>query len=386
MSDALHIAIDARWIFPEMSGIGLYTRELIAALARRQPSHRFTLLFNHEDVMARTAEETGLAGVPGFSFHLVARGPYAPADQLLLPALLRRLKVDVFHATNCMMPFWNMSGIRRMVTFHDLIPLLFRDHAPRARKNRFYPVYRWMLNTTAARSDLIVAVSEATRQDILRHLRIPAGTEDKVRVIHEGVDARFQPGEKPSRAFVQFLFVGRRDPYKNLPLVIQAIAELKARGLPARLRVIGADDPRYPEARETATALNLDDHIEWSGYVTDPDLAEAYRTADVFVLPSRYEGFGLPVLEAMASGTPVICSRVSSLPEVAGDAALLIDPSRPDDLVEAMVRLAADPATRARLARAGLEQAAHFSWDTTARATLLAYESLKTNPSPTARS
>ncbi len=376
MNRPLHIALDARWIFPEISGIGLYTQELIAALVRLNPAHRFTLLFNHAEVAERTARETGYVNHPAFTAHLLGHGPFSPRDQWTTPRLLRDLGVDVFHATNSMMPLRGMGPIRRVVTIHDLIPLLFRDHAPRSKKNRLFPVYRWLMHRVARQADALIAVSDHTRRDIEAHLLPPVLHQQKIHVIHEGVRTVYTPARKPERDHVEFLYVGRRDPYKNLPLLIRCLDAVRKRGHPARLRVVGGDDARYPEARQAATALRLDDAITWSGYIPDADLVTAYQRADVFVLPSRYEGFGLPVLEAMACGTPVICSNSSSLPEVAGDAALLIDPDRPDTLTDAMVRLARDARLRELYARYGITRAATFTWEKTARQTLVVYESL----------
>jgi len=376
MSRPLHIAIDARWIFPEISGIGLYTQELIAALTRCPSPHRFTIIFNRPEVMARTAAQTGFTNFTTFTGVLINSTPFAPLDQLRLPLLLKKRDVDIYHTTNFMIPLGILGGTKRVVTIHDLIPLLFRDHAPRAKKNRYFAVYKWLMHASARKSDLIISVSESTKRDVIQHLGIPASSESKVRVIHEGVKSDHVPAERKPHREIVFLFVGRRDPYKNLPMLVQSLADVRNEGLPAKLRVIGSDDPRYPEAQKLADSLGMNDHILWSGYVPDRDLLSAYQQADVFVLPSRYEGFGLPVLEAMACGTPVICSNTSSLPEVAGDAALMMDPSNPDSLTEAMRRLIQDPALRAEMSRKGLAQAESFTWDETARQTLSAYEAV----------
>lgn len=376
MTTPLHIVIDARWIFPKISGIGYYTQELIGAIARAISPHRFTLLFSDTSVRDRTAAATGFDQNNAFRTEIVTRGPYAPANHFAMPPLLRGLGADVYHSTNAMLPFCPLGRIKRVVTIHDLIPLLFRDHAPRAKKNRFYPVYKWLMHQTAAKADLIIAVSESTRNDIMAHLAIPAKRSDKVRVIYEGVRPEYTPAKRAPHDGVVFLFVGRRDPYKNLPMLVESVAELRKEGLPARLRVVGSDDPRYPEARERSAALGVDPFIEWSGYIPEEQLVSAYQQADVYVLPSRYEGFGLPVLEAMACGTPVICSKTSSLPEVAGDSALLIDPAVPSTLTAAMRRLINEQALRDDLSRRGRLRAARFSWDDTAVATLAAYESV----------
>jgi len=376
MSRPLHIAIDARWIFPEISGIGLYTQELIAALTRSPTPHRFTVIFNRPEVMARTAAQTDFTHHAEFTGVMINSSPFAPLDQIRLPRLLKKQNVDIYHTTNFMIPLVGMGDIKRVVTIHDLIPLLFRDYAPRAKKNRFFVVYKWLMHTAARKSDMIIAVSESTKRDVIQHLGIAPDNENKVRVIHEGVTTNHIPAQRIARNETIFLFVGRRDPYKNLPMLVQSLADLRNEGLPAKLRVVGSDDPRYPEARQLAEKLGVNDHVLWSGYVPDRDLLSAYQQADVFVLPSRYEGFGLPVLEAMACGTPVICSNTSSLPEVAGNAALMIDPSNPATLTDAMRRVIKDPALRADLSRKGLAQAAAFTWDETARQTLSAYEAV----------
>lgn len=373
MTAPLHILLDARWIFPEISGIGLYTQELITALAKRASPHTFTLLFNNADVMARTSARVGISTNERFRCRLVRSGPFSPGDQVLLPSAISRWGVEVFHAPNYMMPLMLPGGIKRVVTIHDLIPLLFRDYAPRSKKNRLFPVFKFLMHHVASRADRIIAVSDFTRRDIAEHL-LRGPSPGKITVVHEAARAVYMPAPRAPREGVEFLFVGRRDPYKNLPLLIRAFAAVKAQDLPARLRIVGADDPRYPEADRLARELGVHDAITWSGYVSDEGLLDAYQQTGVFVLPSNYEGFGLPVLEAMACGTPVICSNRSSLPEVAGDAALMIDPDQPDTLIDAMTRVIKEPSLRDDLSRRGLARAAQFSWEKTARETIAVYE------------
>jgi glycosyltransferase involved in cell wall biosynthesis len=376
MTRPLHIAIDARWIFPEISGIGLYTHELIGALVKLSAPHRFTLIFNNAGVLARTKAETGFDKNSSFAAQLVTGGPYSPMDQFRLPRLLKLWNVDVYHATNIMMPLVGMGSIKRIVTIHDLIPLLFRDHAPRSKKNQLFPIYRWLMHNVARKADMIIAVSDHTRHDVVTHLLSNRANPGRIQVIHEGVRPRYVPAQRTPRDHVEFLFVGRRDPYKNLPMLINSFHDVRKQGLRARLHIVGGDDPRYPEARAVADELGVNAHITWSGYVPESELIAAYQQADVFVLPSKYEGFGLPVLEAMACGTPVICSNTSSLPEVAGDAALLIDPANAATLTDAMARMVREPALRSDLTRRALIRAAAFTWEKTARQTIAAYETV----------
>ncbi|HMP73298.1 MAG TPA: glycosyltransferase family 1 protein [Kiritimatiellia bacterium] len=376
---SLNIAIDARWIYPKLSGIGLYTRELITALTQLDAPHRYTLLFHNPEVMARTMAETGFSHDPRFLPRLLGADIFSPSNQWALPLLLRKLGVNLYHSTNYMTPLLMPASIKRIVTIHDLIPLMFRDHAPRSKKNRLYPIYRRLMLHIGQHADAIITVSQSTRTDILNHLHLPPEQHAKIHVIPEGVHPRFSPLEPTPRNFPSdpvILFVGRRDPYKNLPLLIHAYALLLRQGVKARLRVIGPEDPRYPEARLAAGELGIEDHIEWSGYVNDPDLLRAYQTAAVYVLPSRYEGFGLPVLEAMACGTPVLCSRTSSLPEVGGNAALYIDPLDAPTCARHLSDLLTRPDQWAKRSQNAIAHASTYSWITTARETVSLYESL----------
>jgi glycosyltransferase involved in cell wall biosynthesis len=374
MTLPLHIVIDARWIFKELSGIGLYTRELIKALVELESPHRFTLLFNDGDIMARVAAYTGFTTYSHFTGRLVGQGPLSPLDVWRLPRLLRKLKPDLYHSTNYTTPLLPAGTVRTVVTMYDLIPLLFRKYAPKSKKNRLFPLFKFLLHRAVNNSHLVISISESTRHDLIQHLLVPPASEEKIIVIPCGVRPEYLPAAREPHDDIVFLYVGRRDPYKNLPMLVESFAQLKKQNYPARLRVIGSDDPRYPEARQTARALGVDDAIEWCGYVHDSELIHAYQQADVFVLPSRYEGFGLPVAEAMACGTPVICSRSSSLPEVAAEATLYMDPDNPETLTAAMLRMVREPDLRVELSRRGLAQAAKFTWAETARMTIAAYE------------
>ena len=371
----MNICLDARWIFPEITGIGLYTQELIAALVQVPSDHTFTLLFRNAEVLERTRQHTHFDNNNRFSARLLTYGPFTLQNQLRLPLLLARLRCDLYHSTNFMMPLWRAGKTRYAVTIHDLIPLLFPDHAPKSKKTRIFPLYKKLMLEIGRRADLVITVSDSTRRDVLRELRIPDSGTHRVVSIPEGVDPFFQPGPPgPTRPEKVILYVGRRDPYKNLPLLVEALATLRARGIPARLRVIGPADARYPEAPALAEKLGLQSHVDWIGYVTLEELRREYQTADVFCLPSRYEGFGLPVLEAMASGTPVVCSNIGSLPEVAGEAARLVNLANPADLAAALSDVLTNPDLAAHYRQRGLQRAHQFTWSHTAEQTLRSYD------------
>jgi len=373
------IVVDARWIFPRLSGIGLYTRELIERLAAAGGGHTYVLLFQRPDVEARVRRSTRLDRAPNVRFERVADGIFSPTGQWRMPRRLRRWGADVFHSTNYFIPYaaFPRSGggrTRCVATVHDLIPLLFPQYTPRALKTRLMPLFRRLLRETVRRADAVIVPSECSRRDVLRHLGMPAGCGDRVVVVPQGVDARFRPAPEPARE-PWLLYVGRFDPYKNVPRLVEVFARVRERVPDARLRIVGEPDPRYPEARRTAERLGLgDETIRWDGYLGDEGLVAAYQGAAAAVLLSSYEGFGLPVLEAMACGVPVVCSDCASLPEVAGDAAMLVPPDDPDAAAGALVRVLTDRALAAGMREKGLRRAAAFTWEETARRTLEVYE------------
>lgn len=362
----MRIMIDARWIVAAASGIGIHTRQLISGLHALGTEHEFSLLFCEEKLSQDVPAECGV----DWPTVLVPYGPFAPKGQFALPGLLRRNGIDVFHSTNFMMPLRGKT--RTLVTIHDLIPMRFRDHAPRSKKSRLYPVYHQLMLQIGRRADGIIAVSEASRRDIVELLRVKPA--DKVAVVYNGIDPEFRPGEKVARAVPpEILYVGRLDPYKNVPALVEAFGQAR-KTLPegTSLRIIGPPDERYPEARTLSDQLQLP--VTWSGGVRFDELVRAYQKASVLVLASDYEGFGLPVVEAMACGTPVICGNRSSLPEVAGDAALQIEPGNVAALSDAL-QLVLNDAERANgMREAGIAQAAQFTTDRMARETLRVYE------------
>jgi len=388
----MKIALDARWIFEQTSGIGQHTKQLIQGLHARKTAHDWVLLFDDEARAEAVAAETAC----DWPRLLLPYGLFSIQNQLQLPGLLRREGVDLYHSANYMMPLPGFprhkpGRVRAVITIHDLIPMVFRDHAPRSRKSRLYPVYAGLMREVAARADRIITVSESSAADIRTRLRLPESAHGKVRVVYNGLHPDYKPDASVFRKDPpEILYVGRLDPYKNVPQLVGAFGEA-LRELPdgTRLRIIGPPDERYPEAMNLARKLELFPRMDWEGHVSKETLLEAYRRAAVLVLPSYYEGFGLPVAEAMACGTPVICSNVSSLPEVAGKAALTIPPGDIHALADALVEVLTRPETAARLAAAGPVQAARFTNEAMARDTLSVYESLFTKadshdpPNPT---
>jgi len=374
------IAIDARWIFAETSGIGRYTRELIRHLLRLDADMQWILL--HDD--AARAESLGrewkVSERPGAHLELLPWSLFSPRNQWSLPRALRALQAEVYHAPNWLIPYAAFPRKRAralacVVTLHDLIPLRFPHFTPRARKTRWLFLFRLLVHATVRRADAIIAPSEATRRDLLDYFRLRNEAAERVVVIPEAADERFRPAaHPPSSAAPTVLYVGRRDPYKNLPRLLEAFAHVRAAMPEARLQIIGPPDPRYPEAEETARRLGLGISVLWCGHLEFNDVVEAYQHAAVFVLPSRCEGFGLPILEAMACGTPVVCSEAPALVEVAGGAALHAPADDATALANAILCVLRNPAVAAELRARGLARAARFSWTATAQKTLQVYE------------
>jgi glycosyltransferase involved in cell wall biosynthesis len=255
-------------------------------------------------------------------------------------------------------PLW--SGCRSIVMVHDLIPLrFFRKNTPLWLYQRYY------LPQVLNQAEHIICNSQATAQDIIDFFGIPADTITPILLAHDADNFRFL--NLPTSHY--FLYLGRNDPYKNLPRLISAFASIPNFS-DYELWIAGPMDDRYtPDLILQIEALKLTDHVKFLSYVAYAELPKIIGQAIALVMPSLWEGFGLPVLEAMACGTPVITSNLSSLPEVTGDAALLVDPYDVNTIAQAMQAIAADPRLRSQLQQASLARARHFSWAKTGSAT-----------------
>jgi glycosyltransferase involved in cell wall biosynthesis len=331
----------------------------------------------------RTGDETHvsgllreLAGADGLRLAAVARHPELvpkgiepvalPArSQVLrmavrLPRLLRRLRPRLAHFQHSLPLACPCPAV---VTVHDLS--FTRDPSVMGTRDRL--IFRTVVPRSARRAARVFAVSELTKRDLIGLYGIP---EEKIAVVPNGVDATFSPnGARAEGDYV--LFVGALQPRKDPDTAIEALSLLGDGDL--RLVFAGPDKGGRAKAERTAERTGLANRIEFRGHVSREELASLYRGAACLVFPSRYEGFGLPVLEAMASGTPVVATTAGALPEVAGDAAILVDERNPVAFAGGIERALAD---RERLVAAGLERAQQFSWAETARRTLKVYREL----------
>ncbi len=284
----------------------------------------------------------------------------------------RREKLDVLHSPLNISPV--VTGAPTVVTVHDIAFERFPDHYP-ASQTRYLST---LTRISARRATRVIAVSDATRRDLIEFYGIP---DQRIAVVDNGIDEFFRvPPAESSEAFRcqhglpgQFLlFVGTLQPRKNLEGLLQAYA-LIARKLDWPLVVIGGAGWLHSPIQRTVRRLGLANRVRFEGYVDAIELPGWYAAATIFTFPSHYEGFGLPVLEAMACGTPVITSTTSSLPEVAGDSAVLVNPSSPTQIAHAILELAENDGRRRELAERGLRRAAGYSWERTARETLDVY-------------
>jgi glycosyltransferase involved in cell wall biosynthesis len=368
----LTIYVDVSAAVHRRAGLGRYAENLARELAHLIPDE-LALFYNAEQGI------TGLAGLEHLPASTVALG-YKPWRSLvwlsqLAGAGMNRLApgAALFHATEHLLPA--MRGVPTVLTVHDLI---FR-HLPQHHKR----LNRWYLNLTmplyCRRATAIIAISEATRRDLAAAYAVPP---EKVTVIAEAADPRFCPQSAQDVAAVRaryglprryLLFVGTIEPRKNLARLLRTFETLHAEGLTDALVIIGKRGWLYEPFFAELERSPARDAVIFPGYVPDKDLPAAYAGSQAAVLPSLYEGFGLPVLEAMASGVPVVCSNTSSLPEIAGDAALLADPLSVESLTDALRRVVTDHALAADMIERGLRRATGFSWERTARETLALY-------------
>jgi glycosyltransferase involved in cell wall biosynthesis len=353
----MRIAIDARKLHD--FGIGTYIRNVLHGLARIDQQTEYLVLCRPSDVDA--------IGEVGPNFRAVAESarPYSVAEQVHIPLTLVRERAHLLHEPHYVLPV--ATRCRSVVTIHDCIHLMFPQYLPGRLAHLYARGSMWR---AARHSDRIMTVSEASKRDILRFFDIPP---EKVTVIYNAIDERFlSPPDQERMELVRqryqlnhpfVLYVGNIKPHKNLERLLEAFARVRAAGLDElRLVIIGDELSKYPPLRQAVHRYRLEKYVRFFGFQPYETLASFYRLARVFAFPSLYEGFGLPPLEAMACGTPVVTSDVSSLPEVAGGAALLVDPHDTGSIADGLQRAVTDSALRAELIAKGQARARQFSW------------------------
>ncbi|WP_018467517.1 glycosyltransferase family 4 protein [Calidithermus timidus] len=360
-----------------LSGIGRYTVELTRALRKLEPGLEVVLLNPYPHSELGWYREFETYAVPS-----LARVPLAASlGNLVLHQAARRLGLDILHDPCGIAPFlMPFAGYRRVTTIHDAVPLATPDLQPLATRLIFRTLVPW----TRFSADAVLTVSHHAAGDLERLAGIPRA---KLHVTYNGVNPPPPMGEAEVQGVLErlgieppyFLYVGNLVARKNLPRLVRAFRLLRQDIPEARLVIVGAKQWKSHELfRQDLT------HVLVLGYVCDDDLHALYYGARALAFPSLYEGFGIPAIEAMAHGTPVLTSSTSSLPEVVGEAALLVDPTSVEALREGLRRLWEDTGLRESLRQKGLERARRFTWEKTARATLEVYRRLIDEGAPSA--
>jgi glycosyltransferase involved in cell wall biosynthesis len=372
----MHVALNCQLLSMNVTGVTRYITELIHALPTASPDDRFTLLAN-----------------PGVPPSLLCKAPNVRRQITRFPIVGTKTRIlweqaampfegfgrgfDVVHYTDRSMP-WLPTGIPSVSTIQDLSYASFPGTYTRGKV-----VYNEITSRiVAARADRIIASSQSTKRDVIRCLGVD---EEKIRVVHLAASKVFRPIRSPEALQAAstrlglpdkvVLAVGSLNPRKNLVTLIQAYARLRQQaGVPHKLVLVGPREWKSEPLYQTVKELGIQSEVRLLGWIQDQDLACVYNLAELFVFPSLHEGFGIPPLEAMACGTPVVCSNSASLPEVVGDAAIAVAPTDVEGLAAAMARVLAEPELARQLRGRGLERARLFSWEKTARETIHVYE------------
>jgi len=379
MLNHLPVTLDAGPAVHQRAGLSRYTEQLALALQKHCADLVETHLFynQHSDHVLPNS----LRPLPTQIIHLgqyawrlsvlasqIARLPYRPLQKRLGGSC-------VYHATEHLLPFLTLPTV---MTVHDLIFERYPQHH-KLTNRAFLKVGMPLFVRAATR---IIAVSRHTAHDLSSLYGVP---DAKIAVIHNGVERGFQPASPEKIADVRrrsspdrpyLLIIGTLEPRKNHRLALQSLVQLKALGYPHRLIVGGGKGWLFESISDAVVSMGLVDDVSFIGYVPEADLPALYAGADAFLFPSEYEGFGLPLLEAMACGVPVVCSRTSSLPELAGEAALLIDPHDAGALTAAIRQIIDHPELASTLRQRGLLQVRHFTWESTAHHTAQIYQDI----------
>lgn len=361
----MKICIDARPVSEYMHGISRYAFNLIKYLAQMDTHHQYTILTRMNGHLFPPLSLN-------FKIHECHAPNYSVSEQFAIPWILRRESVDLFHSTSYSAPV--LQPCKTIVTIHDLIPVIFPQYARLIHA----AYYKHVVQRALQKAERILTVSHASKEDLVRYFGLD---QNKIVVTYNGVDDRFKPDTSDHSKKIASEASGIKDPYilsvvndkpyKNAGVIVQAFHKFSTGSkIPYKLVIVGTGQTAVLD-RVLKTMVNRPIFLS---KVTDDQLIALYQNAALFVLPTLYEGFCLPVLEAMACGTPVITSHVSSLPEVVGDAAILIDPNNIDELAGAIYNVLANKDLQKELREKGIRQAKKFSWSETAKQTLRVYE------------
>ena len=364
----MDIGIDLRLHAYASGGISRYARRLAKEMAHILPRERLTLIPHR-----RESDPLSLRGVRTYA---AWTPPHHPLERWALGLELLPLGLDLLHSTDFIPPRWGAK--RHVITIHDLNFLYYPQYLTTEARRYYNAQIMWAVQ----HADAILADSYATRKDLHALLGVPS---ERVTVAHLAADEAFAPlPEDRVRTVLErhgldpnyFLFVGVWEPRKNLPGLFKALTLLRDRGYERSLVVVGRPGWLYREIFDTIESLNLSGTVRFLEDLAFEELIAVYNGAVALVLPSFYEGFGFPALEAMQCGVPTIVADRASLPEVVGDAGLLVDPEDPASIADAFERILIDAPLRATLRQAGLDRAERFTWRKTAEITAQVYRSV----------
>lgn len=379
--EAVRIALDIRPLQTESGdrGVGRYIRALVGSM-HEGPEELVYLDSRWRSPSWKTFASTELQRSVEEGTLSLSRPPRAITifDQVATPLLCALRAFAVFHSTFYALPRLRPARTRMVLTVHDLIPVLVPGAASAKNTQIFRAIYR-----SARRADAVIVPSERTAADLHRTIDVP---RRRIRVIPMGVGPPFQAGGEDHASIgalradgrKALLYVGGFDPTKNVPFLLRALRALEDRT--AILCIAGETGHEGGRLREEVSRLGLEDRVAWLGRLSEESLASAYRSADLFVSASIYEGFGLPALEAMACGCPVVALESGSVPEILRGAACAVQEARPESFAAAIGRALVEEPLRRRLASAGLARAAELTWERTARATLDLYREVAECP------
>ncbi len=388
----MRIGIDALSV-GNRSGSGVYTRKLVENLLAIDRQNEYVILWPEGLARLPVPRASNAMVIRVRSFNPIARS--IRSRLAFSPAGTRQFKLDIFHFPASVGPFLGpfeafalvlgasaRGRARTVVTVHDLSFLCHPECFGFFRRQ----YYRAAVGRGAQLADAVIADSTSTRADLIELAGLPP---ERVCVVPLGVDPELRPvrdervlrsvREKYSLPAQFLLFIGTIEPRKNIERVIESFASIADR-IPHHLVIAGRKGWKYLDVFRTVNRLQLRSRVHFTGRIEEPDVDALYALADIFVWPSLYEGFGLPVIEAMACGVPVVTSNTSSLPEVAGNAALTVDPVSTDEIAQAIMRILNDAPLRGELIARGFVRASELTWRRTAASTLLVYEQLCAAP------
>jgi glycosyltransferase involved in cell wall biosynthesis len=390
----MKIAIDLTQISADKTGVGIYAVNLVREMCNlnnvSRKFHFFFFVQDNDDELIRILNEFDKAKkstiIPVKSKVFRKMLPRLFFEQVILPRQCREADVRLIFSTHYTIPYF--TRIKRVVAFHDMTFYLF----PKLHQGIKKLYFKTLIPLSARKSSAIITVSESTKRDMLSRFKFLE--PEKMRVIHHGVDLFKERENDLEHAWEKisgkhslseqeyFLFVGTLEPRKNIIGVIKAFHHMRQTDKmyeKYKLVIVGKKGWFYDEIFETVKKQHLEDLVVFTGYVSEEQKQALLLKAFLFVYPSFYEGFGIPILEAMAAGVPVITSNVSAMPEVAGDAALLVNPNHWQEISMAMLKLLSEQSLYEKLSQKGLERARKFTWEETANKTLDLFEKLMAN-------